>query len=92
MIGLSVPYRPRAMVVPTSIMPRREDAVFYQLYFQTPGVAEAEFERDVRQTFLKILGNAPRGAPNSGAGLSAWYRSAAAFSLAGQLLPPYRRG
>src|SRR5215831_3336446 len=67
-IGLSVPYRPRAMVVPTSVMPRREDAVFYQLYFQTPGVAEAEFERDVRQTFLKILGNVPRGAPNSGAG------------------------
>ena len=49
-------------------MPRRGDEVFYQLYFQRPGVAEAEFERDVRQTFLKILGNVPRGAPNSGAG------------------------
>src|SRR6516225_8455801 len=55
-IGLSVPYRPRSPVVPTSVMPRREDAVFYQLYFQEPGVAEAELERDVRQTFLKVLG------------------------------------
>jgi len=68
-IALSVPYAAsRGPVAPTSIMPRREGAVFYQLYFQTPGVAEAEFERDVRQTFLKILGNVPSGAPNSGAG------------------------
>ena len=38
------------------IMPRRKDAVFYQLYFQEPGVAETELERDVRQTVLKVLG------------------------------------
>src|ERR1700756_3045192 len=37
-VGLSVPYRPRTSVVPTSEMPQREEAVFYQLYFQTPGV------------------------------------------------------
>jgi hypothetical protein len=30
--------------------------VFYLLYFQEPGLAEAELERDVRETFLKILG------------------------------------
>ena len=30
--------------------------MFYLLYFQEAGVAEAELERDVRQTFLKILG------------------------------------
>jgi epoxide hydrolase A/B len=65
-IGLSVPYRPRSPVVPTSVMPRREDAVFYQLYFQEPGVAEAEFERDVRQTFLKVLAGGPRERPVSG--------------------------
>jgi pimeloyl-ACP methyl ester carboxylesterase len=63
-IGLSVPYRPRTSVVPTSVMPQRDDAVFYQLYFQKPGVAEAEFERDVRATLTKILyaasGDAPR--------------------------------
>jgi pimeloyl-ACP methyl ester carboxylesterase len=62
-IGLSVPFRPRGPVAPTSVMPRREDAMFYQLYFQQPGEAEAELERDVRQTFAKLLG---RGTPNSG--------------------------
>lgn len=65
-IALSVPYRPRSPVVPTSVMPQREDAVFYQLYFQKPGVAEAELERDVRQTFLKVLGGGPRERPVSG--------------------------
>lgn len=46
-IGLSVPYRPRGLTRPTTVMPRTDDAVFYQLYFQTPGVAEAELESDV---------------------------------------------
>ncbi len=64
-IGLSVPFRPRGPVRPTTVMPQTDDAVFYQLYFQTPGVAEAEFERDVRSTFRYLLysasGDAPRG-------------------------------
>ena len=47
-IGLSVPYRPRSLVRPTTVMRQTDDAVFYQLYYQTPGPAEAEFERDVR--------------------------------------------
>jgi pimeloyl-ACP methyl ester carboxylesterase len=47
-IGMSVPFRPRGGVRPTTVMPQTDDAVFYQLYFQTPGVAEAEFEHDVR--------------------------------------------
>ncbi len=63
-VALSVPHRPRPPAVPTSLMPQRDDAVFYQLYFQTPGVAEAEFGRDVRGTLAKILygisGDAPR--------------------------------
>jgi pimeloyl-ACP methyl ester carboxylesterase len=29
-------------------------------------VAEAELERDVRQTFVKLLGNTPRGTPTGG--------------------------
>ena len=52
-IGLSVPFRPRGPVRPTTVMPQTDDAVFYQLYFQTPGVAEAEFERDVRAVFIR---------------------------------------
>ena len=74
-VGLSVPFRPRAPVAPTSLMPRRDDALFYQLYFQTPGVAEAEFDRDVRQTVVKLLfgtsGDAPRGAADHGIGMVA---------------------
>ena len=48
-IGLSVPYTPRGPERPTTVMPQTDDAVFYQLYFQTPGVAEAEIERDIRR-------------------------------------------
>ena len=31
-------------------MPKTDTALFYQLYFQTPGVAEAELERDPKTT------------------------------------------
>jgi len=54
-IGLSVPFRPRGAARPTTVMPQTEDEVFYQLYFQAPGVAEAELERDVRATMRRVL-------------------------------------
>jgi pimeloyl-ACP methyl ester carboxylesterase len=54
-IGLSVPFVPRPPVRPTSIMPQTEDAQFFQLYFQSPGTAEAEFERDVRLSIRSFL-------------------------------------
>ena len=54
-IGLSVPYRPRGSKRPTSAMPRTDDAIFYQLYFQAPGVAEAELGRDARRTIRLLL-------------------------------------
>ena len=64
-IGLSVPYRPRGPVRPTTAMPQTDDAQFYQLYFQEPGVAEAELERDVRLSHRRLLysasGDVPRG-------------------------------
>jgi pimeloyl-ACP methyl ester carboxylesterase len=70
-IGLSVPYRPRGSAQPTSAMAQTDDAQFYQLYFQTPGEAEAEFEADTRVSIRKILyawsgampAGAARGAP-----------------------------
>jgi pimeloyl-ACP methyl ester carboxylesterase len=52
---LSVPFRPRGPVRPTSVMPQTADARFYQLYFQEPGVAEAELERDPRATVRNML-------------------------------------
>ena len=54
-IGLSVPFTPRRAVHPTSVMPQTDDAIFYQLYFQSPGIAEAEFERDVRLSIRSLL-------------------------------------
>ena len=54
-VGLSVPFWPRGPVRPTSAMPQTEKSAFYQLYFQTPGVAEAEFERDPRATIRRLL-------------------------------------
>src|SRR5271166_356557 len=60
-IGLSVPYRPRGKVRPTTVMPRTNDAVFYQLYFQQPGVAEADLEADprasVRGSLMRLSGD-----------------------------------
>ena len=54
-IGLSVPFWPRRPMRPTTAMPQTDDAMFYQLYFQEPGVAEAELERDVRATIRRVL-------------------------------------
>jgi pimeloyl-ACP methyl ester carboxylesterase len=54
-VALSVPFRPRGKVRPTSAMPRTENAQFYQLYFQEPGVAEAELGRDPRLTLRSML-------------------------------------
>jgi pimeloyl-ACP methyl ester carboxylesterase len=54
-IGLSVPYRPRGSVAPTTVMPQTADAAFYQLYFQTPGIAESELEADPLVSLRRIL-------------------------------------
>ena len=64
-IGLSVPYRPRSSVRPTSVMPRTDDALFYQLYFQEPGVAEAELERDVRLAHRRLVYSASGDVPRA---------------------------
>ena len=54
-VGLSVPFVPRPPVPPTSIMPQTEDAQFFQLYFRSPGIAEAELERDARLSIRSFL-------------------------------------
>lgn len=71
-VGLSVPFRPRGRVRPTSAMPQTATSQFYQLYFQTPGVAEAEFERNPRETIRRLLysasGDPPRRAATDTSG------------------------
>ena len=42
-------------VRPTTAMPRSESELSYQLYFQEPGVAEREFQRNVRRSLRSIL-------------------------------------
>jgi pimeloyl-ACP methyl ester carboxylesterase len=54
-IGLSVPFVPRRPARPTSLMAQTADAIFYQLYFQEPGVAEADLERDPKTTIRRLL-------------------------------------
>ncbi|MEJ2008284.1 MAG: alpha/beta hydrolase [Acidobacteriota bacterium] len=70
-IGLSVPFIPRSPAPPTTLMPQTENAQFYQLYFQTPGVAEAELERDVRRTVRSLLFSASGDAPRPAEGTRA---------------------
>jgi pimeloyl-ACP methyl ester carboxylesterase len=52
-------------------MPQTKEAVFYQLYFQTPGVAEAELERDVHHTIRSLLYSISGDAPPVGSGATA---------------------
>jgi epoxide hydrolase A/B len=71
LICMSAPYIPRgplhgkrATLPPTQAWKQVwGDQCFYQSYFQRPGVAEAEFERDVRTTMRRLLyglsGDAP---------------------------------
>ena len=62
--GLSVPFRPRGPAAPTSLMPQTDSEIFYQLYFQAEGVAEKEFEQDIRKTIRLVLaGRANKDAP-----------------------------
>jgi pimeloyl-ACP methyl ester carboxylesterase len=75
-VGLSVPFRPRSPVRPTSIMPQTADTQFYMLYFQEPGVAETELERDPRATVRNMLYGA------SGEGAAAIRAAAASGSAA----------
>ena len=65
-VALSVPFLPRSAgnILPTEIMKKMSgEEVFYQVYFQEPGRAEADMEADVRKTMERTLyslsGNAP---------------------------------
>jgi pimeloyl-ACP methyl ester carboxylesterase len=91
-IGLSVPFLPRGQVHPEKDLPRTDDAVFYQEYFQAPGVAEAELQKDIRlsmrSTLFSFSGDAiPPEAIKAGVG-SIGLVSRSGGILAGTTNPP----
>jgi pimeloyl-ACP methyl ester carboxylesterase len=49
-VGLSVPFVPRAPATPISLLRKALGEDFYIVWFQEPGVAEQALERDVRRT------------------------------------------
>jgi pimeloyl-ACP methyl ester carboxylesterase len=55
-VGLSVPPVPRAQVPPTQAFRAIfGDNFFYMLYFQEPGVADAELDADPAQTLRRVI-------------------------------------
>lgn len=64
--AMSVPYLPRAPMPPLQLFRQAfANNFFYIIYFQEPGVAEAELEADVRRsmrvTLYALSGDAPSG-------------------------------
>jgi pimeloyl-ACP methyl ester carboxylesterase len=80
-IALSVPFRPRGSTRPTTVMPQTDEAMFYQLYFQAPGVAEAELGRDPRATIRRLLYTGSGNLPTRGdaTGLAGMVRRGGGF-------------
>ena len=83
-IALSTPFRPRGFGdsgPPTKLMPRNENAVFYQLFLQTPE-AEAALSRDLRRAFrsqfYSLSGDKP---PSAGGGFAGGMVSRKGFGL-----------
>ncbi|HYM16221.1 MAG TPA: alpha/beta hydrolase [Dehalococcoidia bacterium] len=67
--GMSVPFLPRAPMPPTQLFKQVfGDTFFYILYFQAPGVAEAELQADVRRSMRLFLYAASGDAPRDAAG------------------------
>ena len=62
-VGLSVPYMARGPVSFLTAVRSVLGEGFYMVYFQQPGVAETELERDVRTTMRKLLYSASGDAP-----------------------------
>jgi pimeloyl-ACP methyl ester carboxylesterase len=63
-VALSVPFIPRGSDYPSRNFPESDDAVFYQSYFQSPGVAEKDLERDIRLTMRTLLYQSSGEAPH----------------------------
>ena len=59
--GMSVPFLPRGPMPPTQLMRQvMGDSFFYMLYFQEPGVADADLGRDPATTMTRMLAGLSR--------------------------------
>jgi pimeloyl-ACP methyl ester carboxylesterase len=55
-VGMSVPFLPRGPMPPVQLMKQAfGDSFFYILYFQQPGVADADLGRDAAMTMRRLL-------------------------------------
>jgi pimeloyl-ACP methyl ester carboxylesterase len=54
-VGMSVPFAPRGPVSGPESLRRAGRHRFYQLYFQEPGVAEADFHKDIDATVRRMM-------------------------------------
>jgi epoxide hydrolase A/B len=87
-VGMSVPFLPRGDVDPISTFEAIfGDRFFYMLYFQEPGVADADLGRDPRDTLRRFMAAisaegaaaAFRPLPREGTGLTDWLPDPAAL-------------
>jgi pimeloyl-ACP methyl ester carboxylesterase len=61
-VGMSVPFMPRPPMPPVELMRQvLGDAFFYIIYFQEPGVADADLGRDPRETMWRMLAGMSNG-------------------------------
>jgi pimeloyl-ACP methyl ester carboxylesterase len=89
--AMSVPYTPRPPMKPTELFKAMfQDNFFYILYFQKPGVAEAELEADVRRSMRLFLYTASGDVKQDG---NFWQKKKDAKFLEGmpepEQLPPW---
>lgn len=54
-VGMSVPYSPPGRISILDALAKRGISNFYLQYFQAPGIAEAELERDVAASLRRVL-------------------------------------
>jgi pimeloyl-ACP methyl ester carboxylesterase len=69
-VGMSVPWALRGKIDLLSSLEKQGITRFYMQYFQTPGVAEAEFERDIRRALLSIYFNGSGDKPDADNGFA----------------------
>ena len=69
-VGMSVPWTPRGGIDLLSALRKQGITRFYMQYFQSPGVAEAEFEQNVRTSLRRIYYTASGDMDQKGKGFS----------------------